>query len=239
MRSNQEQAELRSQFSQEILKARLEIQEETQTHISREIHDNITQVLSFVKLNLAMIVNADEKLKNEKINENRELVSQVITDLRDLSKSLSFEHITKLGLVKTIETEVIRINKSGILAAEIVVDGDVYALGEQRELVLFRIFQEALNNTLKYSGARLLKIGLQYRPEMFNLSLLDDGIGFSIQSPDNLKGAGLRNMKSRATIIGAKATINSTPGKGCKINICLNPLQQHIYADGTNSNRVG
>ena len=116
------------------------------------------------------------------------------------------------------------------MAAEIIIEGDIYPLGEQRELVLFRIFQEGLNNTLKYSGARLLKIGLQYRPEMFNLSLLDDGIGFSIQSPENLKGSGLRNMESRATIIGAKATINSTPGKGCKINICLNPLEQHIYA---------
>jgi signal transduction histidine kinase len=229
----QEQEHLQSAFRQELLKAQIEMQEDTLIHISREIHDNITQVLSFVKLSMAMIAGAEEKQRIERINESRELVAQVINDLRDLSKSLSFEHITKFGLVKTIETETARINKSGLIKITLLIEGEIYTLGEQRELVLFRIFQEALNNTLKHSGARDLKISLQYMPEMFTLTLEDNGSGFSFSSLDNQRGSGLKNMENRATLIGAVATIASSQGKGCKINLALNPLEKRLFTDGT------
>ncbi len=239
LRNQQEKAALQSKFKQEILTARIEIQEDTQAHISREIHDNITQVLSFVKLNLAMLNAASDAQKNERITESRELIAQVITDLRDLSKSLSFEHIINQGLVKSLEAEVVRLNKSGMLSTTLSVLGNAYPLGEQRELVLFRIFQEALNNTLKHSGADSFKIGLEYKPDLFILTLCDNGKGFSIQPADNLKGSGLRNIENRAALVGAKAVISSTPGMGCEIKISLNPLDFDIYNDPTNSDRPG
>jgi signal transduction histidine kinase len=229
---------MQANFRQEFLKARLEMQEQTFAHVSRELHDNINQVLSFVKLNLAMISIADSA-QQARINENRDLIAQVITDLRDLSKSLSFDHITKQGLVKTIENEVNKLNKSGVINAEIVVEGEIYALGEQRELVLFRIFQEALNNSIKHSGANLLKIKLQYIPEMFNLTLEDDGVGFSINSRDHSRGSGLTNIENRATVIGASAKISSSPGNGCSIAVTLNLLQQRLYIDGKHPDSVG
>ena len=228
---------LEANFKQEFLKARLEIQEETFTYVGRELHDNINQVLSFVKLNLAMI-RVEEPAQQTKINENRDLVAQVITDLRDLSKSLSFEHITKLGLVQTIENEVDKLNKSGLIGAELFITGDIYPMGEQRELVLFRIFQEAVNNTIKHSGASHLKISLQYIPEMFNLTLEDDGVGFSANSLDHSRGSGLMNIENRATVIGAVASISSSPGNGCSVNVNLNPLQQIQYIDGKYPNRL-
>src|ERR1700748_2596193 len=110
----EEKEHLKSTFQKELLKTQIEVQEQTLTNVSREIHDNITQVLSFVKLNLGMIDGADQKTQ-EKIIENRELVAQTINDLRNLSKSMSFEHIAQLGLVRTLEKEVERINNSGII----------------------------------------------------------------------------------------------------------------------------
>ncbi|MDB4919775.1 ATP-binding protein [Mucilaginibacter sp.] len=228
---------VQANFRQEFLKARLEMQEQTFAHVSRELHDNVNQVLSFVKLNLAMISNVDSE-QRLKINENRELIAQVITDLRDLSKSLSFEHITKQGLVKTIETEVNKLNKSGIIEASLSVEGDIYPLGEQSELVLFRILQEALNNAIKHSGATHLQIGLQYGAEMFNLTVGDDGVGFLPNSLDNSTGSGLINIENRAAVIGAVATVNSSPGNGCNVNVTLNLLQQRIYIDGNHPDRV-
>ncbi|MCR8561521.1 hypothetical protein KXD93_27955 [Mucilaginibacter sp. BJC16-A38] len=228
---------LEANFRQEFLKSRLEIQEETFAYVSRELHDNINQVLSFVKLNMAMISTADAG-QQTKINENRDLIAQVITDLRDLSKSLSFEHITKQGLVKTIENEVKKLNKSGLINAELIVSGESIPLGEQRELVLFRIFQEAVNNTIKHSGAAQLKISLYYIPEMFNLTLEDDGDGFSVNSLDHSKGSGLTNIENRATAIGASAEINSSPGAGCHVKVTLNLLQQIPYINGTHPDRV-
>jgi len=233
-----EQEKLQSLFQQELLKTRIEVQEQTLTHISREIHDNVTQVLSFVKLNLAIAGKLTAGEKNQKIDESRGLIAQAINDLRDLSKSLSFEHITELGLVKTIAIEAERISKSGIIVIDFKVDGDAYSLGEQRELVLFRILQEALNNVFKHSAAKCLKISLQYSNQLFNLTIADDGVGFS--SDASLKGgSGLKNIENRAALIGAVAVIDSAPGKGCCINITIDPFVQQIYADGNYPNSTG
>lgn len=234
-----EKAELKSAFKQELLKTRLEIQEETLNYVSREMHDNITQVLSFVKLNLGLLGTKLNEPEKTKLNDNRELVAQTITDLRNLSKSLSFEHINALGLVKTLEMEALRINKSGLINMDLAVEGDAYNLGEQRELVLFRIFQEALNNVLKHADAANIKIGLYYNTQMFNLTIEDDGVGFQPELLDDKSGSGLRNMTNRAGLIGAEAVISSSPKKGCTIKLSLNPLLQEIYANGTHSNSPG
>jgi signal transduction histidine kinase len=228
-----------SNFKTVLLQTQIEVQEQTLNHTSREIHDNITQVLSFVKLNLAMAGSVNENEKQFKIDESRELVAQVINDLRNLSKSLSFEHIAELGLIKTIEIEAGRINTSGLLNIELIIEGDDFPLGEERELVLFRIFQEALNNTLKHAQAKHLKISLQYSKEIFNLILEDDGNGFGPNDLNNIGGSGLKNMQNRAALIGAVAIIDSLPGKGCSIKVTLNPLEQHIYADGNYPNSPG
>jgi signal transduction histidine kinase len=229
LKNKQEQEELHANFQQELLKTQLEVQEQTLNYISSEIHDNITQVLSFVKLTLGNIAAGVEEEKKGKILESRELVAQSISDLRDLSKSLSFEHIASQGLIRTIEKETERINKSGLLAISLEQEGTSYPLGEQRELVLFRIFQEALNNTLKHAVAAHLKIFLQYNADLFILSLEDDGSGFSSEKLENKSGSGLRNIKNRATLIGGTAIIDSSPGKGCNIKVILNPLKQQLY----------
>jgi hypothetical protein len=232
LKNKQEQEEREAAYRQELLKTQIEIQEQTFENISREIHDNITQVLSFVKLSLGTLGNTLQDERKIKLNENRELISQSINDLRDLSKSMSFEHIIAQGLIKTIEKEVVRFNKIGLFEISFTVSGRKYSLGEQRELVLFRILQETLNNSTKHSGAKHFKINLQYNHDLFNLTLEDDGSGFSPEQLDmDNRGSGLRNMANRATLIGGNATIESAPGKGCRISVALNPFKQ-LYKDG-------
>jgi len=230
-----EQEQLRSAFSQEILTTQIEVQEQTLSYISQELHDNIGQVLSFIKLNLGTTSLLAEEKKQRKIDESRDLLSQVISDLRDLSKSLSFQQIKQFGLVRAMLIEIERVNKSGLIKITMEVNGDPYALGEQRELVLFRIFQEALNNSLKYAHALNLIINLTFTAELFTLNIADDGIGFSPAVAGEKNGSGLKNMESRANIIGAVATLESEPGQGCTINIILDPLKQ-LNIDGTHTN---
>jgi signal transduction histidine kinase len=237
LKYQQEQEQQQAAFRHELLRAQIEVHEQTLVYISQEIHDNITQVLSFIKLSLAMPNTITEEKKQSKINESRELLSEVINDLRDLSKSLSFEHIKNLGLLKTVESESARINKSGLIKVNVSTTGDTYRLDDQRELVLFRIFQEALNNTLKHSEAKHLNISLQYQPDLFTLMLEDDGNGFSMKLPGTNYGSGLKNMENRATLIGAAATIDSSPGNGCRIKVSLNPFEQRLYTDGYHPDR--
>jgi len=233
-----EQEQLKAAYSQEMLTTRLEVQEQTLHHISQELHDNIGQVLSFIKLNLGTAGGLEEKVKQKKIDESRDLLSQVIADLRSLAKSLSFQQIVEHGLLKAINTEVDRINKSGLLTIDTQVSGEPYSLGEQRELVLFRIFQEGLNNTLKYAHARKLSIRLIYAPELFNLTIADDGVGFSADTAKNQHGSGLKNMESRATLIGAAFKLDSIPGSGSTINVQIDPNKE-LIADGQYSHSAG
>jgi len=229
LKNKKEQDELHANYRQELLKTQLEVQEQTLNYISSEIHDNITQVLSFVKLTLGNIASGVEDEKKSKVIETRELVAQTITDLRDLSKSLSFEYISSQGLIRTIEKEVERVNKSGLIHVSLEQDGSSYPLGEQRELVLFRIFQESLNNTLKHAAAHHLKIMLRYHTDLFMLMLDDDGSGFFVEKLGNKTGSGLRNIENRATLIGGTATIDSSPGKGCSVKVVLDPLRQQLF----------
>jgi signal transduction histidine kinase len=219
-----EKLNLQSNYKHELLKAQLEIQEQTLNNIGREIHDNIGQVLSFVKLSLNPANGNVEQLQ-QKMRDSRELVAKAINDLRDLSKSLNFKHIGHLGLLKAIEIETERVNKSGLLQLHITVTGKPYELGEQCELVLFRIFQESLNNALKHANACNFAIGLQFNAKTFTLTLNDDGQGFAAHDKLNeFSGSGLKNIESRAALIGAVATITSSPGNGCTINLQLNHL---------------
>jgi signal transduction histidine kinase len=231
------QEQLQAEFQQELLKTQIEIQEQTLSNISAEIHDNITQVLSFVKLNLALVDSADGLERKQKITDSRELLAQTISDLRDLSKSLSFEHIKQLGLYETMQLVVEIINKSGLVKVDLEIQGDQYFLGEQSELVLFRIFQEGVNNSLKYSNSNILTITLQYLADLFTLTVQDDGDGFSIETLDRSKGMGLKNIENRAALIGAVATIDSLPGKGCCIKVTFSPEKQILYTDGKHQDR--
>jgi hypothetical protein len=233
-----EQRELKSFYNQELLKTKIEVQEQTLHYISQELHDNVNQILSFVKLNLGLTKNMGADQKQVKIEESRELIAQAISDLRSLSQSLNSDAFTTRGFIASIELDLNRIKKSGILDTSFAVDGDPQELGEQRELVLFRIFQESLNNVLKHANASSLAVNLQYSAEMITLTIEDDGNGFLANGAGE-QGLGLRNIKSRAALIGAQAEILSEPNKGCCVKITIDPLIEQKYADSNYSNSVG
>jgi len=213
---------LKATYEKTILEAQFEIQEQTLRNASQEIHDNIGQVLSYVSLSLDRASGLDESSKNSVIAESRTLVNQSMNDLRDLSKSFSLDNIVSNGLLATIKTETIRLNKSRLIEALLNVGGQPYSIGEHQELVLFRILQEFINNTLKHAKARHLTINIEYGTTMLTLTISDDGVGFDFEAQQNKNGSGLRNMRKRATLIGAEATASSIVGEGSKLIIQLN-----------------
>lgn len=227
-----EKNQLKNNFRQELLKTQLEVHEHTLNHVSQEIHDNIGQVLAFIKLNLGTIKSLPKAEKQERIDESRDLVSHVITDLRDLSKSLSYETLATKGLAETIRTELNRINRAANFSLDFNIIGQSFPLSQQRELVVFRIFQECMQNIIKHSEANQLKITLQYSTELFNLIIQDDGIGFCPDDAIEQVGAGMKNMKSRAKLIDATISITSSSGKGCITKVSLNPSQTQVSFDG-------
>jgi len=229
-----EKVERENSFKQTLLQTQLEIQEQTLKNISQEIHDNIGQVLSLAKLNLGtMDVEQPEKLQ-QKIEDSRMLVGKAIQDLRDLSKSLDADQIKARGLNRAIEYELEMIKKTGSYDTQFNVVGTPYKLDAQRELILFRIVQEILNNIIKHAKASTIEVRLGYEPHELFIDISDDGSGFDLQLLNERNkenpGQGIRNMHNRAKLINAGFSMSSTIGKGTIVTIHL-----PIASNSTNS----
>jgi len=213
---------MQSQHSQALLQTQLEIQEQTLRTISQEIHDNVGQVLSLAKLNLNTLDIEEGVNKEQKIESSIQLVSKAINDLRDLSRSLNGDKIADLGLQDAIDNELKIIANTGHFATQMITSGEPYKLPPQHEMVLFRIVQESLNNTLKHSKAKNIYIELFYEMDVFKMIINDDGGGFDAGRLEATEtGIGLSNMKNRASLVGALFSIQSNPGHGTSVFIQL------------------
>lgn len=216
-----EQKQLKTAFEKELLEAQLEMQEQTMKHIAQEVHDNVNQTLGLAKLNLNTI--PPDKLNGleEKISHTKDLVVKAITDLRNLSKSLHAEAILSAGFEKAIETALNLISKTAAFETSFSVEGEAILIDPQKELILFRTVQEALQNAIKHSGATFIKIGLLYTTGNLQVTIMDNGKGFDHAAVynDPKKGSGLRNMQNRTKMIGAQFSIDAQ--SGTKIQISL------------------
>jgi signal transduction histidine kinase len=213
---------MQTQFQQELLQTQIEIQEQTLKTISQEIHDNIGQILSLAKLNLNTFEDAESINNQTKINDTKNLVSKAINDLRDLSRSLHGDKITELGLQESIANELKILKNTGQYQTEFKITGEPYKLEPQKEMVLFRIVQEAMNNAIKHAKAKNIIIEMAYKAKLVNLIITDDGIGFNnTDLKSTLTGIGLKSMQNRAALIDAVFTIKSTAGSGTEISIEL------------------
>ncbi|MEO6537168.1 MAG: ATP-binding protein [Ferruginibacter sp.] len=217
-----EQEHLKIRFQNELLETQIEIQEQTFKAISQEIHDNIGQVLSLVKLNLYTLPPIPDPSVQEKVDSTKDLVSKVITDLRDISRSLYGDRIKEIGLRDAIVNELKILQNTGRYATSLDIIGTHYKLDPQKEMIIFRILQEAINNSIKHAHAKKISVQLYYGPENFILKISDDGIGFNAQQniPEQ-EGIGLRSMENRSRLIGASWKVESSPGNGTLIIIEL------------------
>jgi two-component system, NarL family, sensor kinase len=218
----QDKEEMKNTFQQEILKAQLEMKEQTLHTVSQEIHDNIGQILSLVKLNLHTVLLEEDNPANAKITVTKELVGKAIQDLRNLSKTLNTEHIVHLKLSEVLRIELDMIQKTGLYTTQLKVKGSERPLDPQKQLILFRIAQETFNNILKHAKAQSIQVWLDYLPEQLTMRIQDNGAGFERSSGSGTeKGTGLNNMYHRARLIGAEFEVNSQLGKGTLTRLTL------------------
>lgn len=223
--SIQEKEQLKADFEKQILESKLEIQEQTFKYISQEIHDNIGQMLSLAKLTIHTM-NPDEPARlPAKIGSAKNLVSKAIDDLRCLSQNLNTDYIIDLGLKASVENELKILQNASQYQINVCTEGDAYRLAQQHELILFRIFQEALQNILKHAQASTITVLLSYTPRQFTLKIADNGRGFDAAAGlTGSSGIGLRNIRHRARLISGLFDVESEPGQGTTVIIQL-PIQ--------------
>lgn len=230
LQNRQEKASLHAQYQQEILQSQIEIQNQTLQHISGELHDNIGQLLSVARLQLN-ILEEEEAPTSEQVRDINDLIGKTIDELRGLSKSLDGDFVKDFGLEESVSHELQRICATGKYQTEVIIEGEPYRLEEKKEIVLFRVVQEILNNTLKHAAAKNIKVKLHYEPTQFTLNVQDDGKGFDFEELMNREmsqsGAGLRNIRRRTELLGGTCNFQTTSGLGTKVQLQL-PIAPQI-----------
>jgi hypothetical protein len=205
-------------FEEEIIQAQTEAQEQTLKNIGWELHDNVGQLLSFASMQLSILKMQVSDDVKEKLKDTSEALSNGLKEVRSLSRTLNNDVILNIGFEKSITNELDRLKKMKFTSAELRIIGEKVEFNDRKhEIIIFRILQEFLSNSVKYSEAKNIAITLDYKPEKIMITAADDGKGFDIDEIE--QGSGLINMKSRAQLIEASLYISSKPGAGVKLTL--------------------
>ncbi|HTD99130.1 MAG TPA: ATP-binding protein [Mucilaginibacter sp.] len=219
----EEKVQMKLIFDTELVKSQMEIREQTMQTIGADLHDNIGQLLSLTSLTLNSVELNNADKARQKIDAALDLTSRSIKEMRLLGKLLQGEQLIGLGLVEAIRHEINWMEKAGQYEIEYIIAGEkIGNSNPDKDLILFRITQEILNNIIKHSQADRIKIKLEYQEESLQLQITDNGTGFNVEAlPEEQRGMGLQNIQKRAGIIGGEVIIRSQPGEGTSIDIFI------------------
>lgn len=219
----EEKSHLQETYANELLKAQMEVKEQTLKTVAYDLHDNIGQLLSLTAITLSAI-NPDDKAKTtEKIALVEDLTKRSIREVKALSKLLDGEALMSKGLAAAIEAELQWLQR--LDNCEVSFDREGYqpiSMGANKETIVFRLFQEIVNNIIQHAQATAIAISLKQTDDDLELSIRDNGIGFNTEQALALKsGMGLNNIQKRTALIGGTAIIKSAPGLGTVITIVV------------------
>jgi signal transduction histidine kinase len=204
------EAELRTSYDRirDIGRRLLTAQEAERARIARELHDDLSQQLVLLRLDLRHAGNNEETLDR---------VDEIARSVHELSHRLHPAKLQLLGLVPSLQALQREKSRSGIAVA--LTHGDIPAgLSPALTLCLFRVVQEALQNAIKYSQATQVLVDLQCDDADLTLTIADDGVGFDLETAWG-KGLGLISIRERVEASGGVVTIRSKAGDGTRVDV--------------------
>jgi signal transduction histidine kinase len=204
----------------------MEVQEVERRHIARELHDEIGQALTVMKINLQAVQRLlDTPALTPYLEESIRTVERTLQQVRNLSLDLRPSLLDDLGLVPALRWYVDRQAQGAGFSAQFAADPLEKRLHPDLEIVCFRIVQEALTNVTRHAQAQRVRVELRQREDELQLIICDDGVGFDVQAALNraAHGAsmGLLGLEERALLVGGQIEIESAPGRGTEIRACF------------------
>ncbi|MGB3468716.1 MAG: ATP-binding protein [Cyclobacteriaceae bacterium] len=206
-------SQARLSYEKELRLVENELSEQLMQQFSRELHDNVGHMLTCLRLELE-----NRKLDNEALFDELETADRYLDEtteqLRLLSRSLNTDYIARNGLIQSMSLEIERYRRLKKFDLDWQHQYGKKDMDSNQELMVFRIFQEILNNAAKHSKARKLNVHIYSEPA-FTLKISDDGVGFDSKSVlQSHNSSGLSNILKRAEMAGLQCQINSTEGEG-------------------------
>jgi signal transduction histidine kinase len=207
----------------------INIQEKERESLSREIHDDIGQLLAALKMGIFRVnKKIPEKLSTikEQMNELSYLVNKTIREIRGLSHALHPPAIEDLGLASAVEELCQDFRSYSEIRIQWDIDPIEKPLQSMTTITIFRLFQEGLHNILKHSRATEIQVSLTSRDDTIEAIIEDNGIGFVVDDVfaplPTRRALGLISMRERLALIGGDLQVISEPGKGTKIIATIN-----------------
>jgi signal transduction histidine kinase len=218
--SHEIETERRSQeFERELRQVETEVSEQVMGQFAQELHDNIGQLLTAMQIQME-----NQKLDHSELAESFKPVEiylgEATQQLRLLSRTLNHDYIGHIGLFAAIQLEVERTNSLKRFKVYWEPVSGVSNLSRNQELLVFRIFQEIIQNALRHSSAKNLVIAVENRNGLFGLKIKDDGNGYNLEKVlQSQKAFGLRNIFKRAILAGLECKIDTSEGNGSIISL--------------------
>ena len=205
-----------------LMQAMIAAGEQEKAKLGRELHDNVNQILSVVRMYLA-VLESGEEAPGISLPKTRALVSTAMEEIRNLSHRLAASYHFETGLapalVDMLQPLAAAAGITLTTALSPYLDSRTHA---EQKLALYRIVQEGISNIVKYAKAKTLHLSITIIHDELRLILKDDGTGFDKKA--TRKGLGLSNIINRAEALGGGAHIQSAPGKGTQLEVWF-PVQ--------------
>lgn len=211
---------IRQEHQISLLSAMLEGQEQERTRLARDLHDGLGGLLSGIKLQLSTISPSLDATHSQLLVENTmQRLDDAMDELRRIARSMMPEILIKYGLGEATIEYCRGLKKTGVKNVVCQVFNFQTTMEHTRQVVLYRIMQELVNNAIKHADAEQILVLLQQTGDTVFLTVEDDGKGFDVAAGSPLKGAGLANIQARVDFLGGKIDIQSETGTGTTILI--------------------
>lgn len=219
-RHEQETILLKTNFENELLKSQMEVQEQTMQTIAGDLHDNIGQMLSLTVVTLSTVNTEDPEKAKQKVAAASELAKRAIKELRQMSRLIYGQELIRGGLTKAINFELEHLQAAGLHQISFASNHQPGQDQNDRDIILFRIFQEVLNNVVKHAEATAIDVLIDHDEQNLSITVKDNGKGFVEEDISKEKrGLGLFSIRKRAALINGQVSINAQNGTEIKITI--------------------
>jgi signal transduction histidine kinase len=201
-------------------------QEKERQRVAQELHDSIGVLLSTAKIHFSNVVkNTSDEETLEMVRKADKLLSEAGEEVRDISHNMMPGVLSKFGLNEAIEDLLDEVSDSGILEVSYNVEELTIRLPEDHEIMLYRVIQELVNNTLKYAAASRIIFSLKKTENHLLIEYTDDGKGFDESNIAKSKSLGISGIRSRIDFLDGTLSIDSRPGQGATFHIEV-PINQ-------------
>jgi signal transduction histidine kinase len=215
-----------SQERGELLNHLITAQEDERKRVARELHDDLGQSLGALALQIEAVEKLIEKDSESAINQlnlTRDLIKETTDRMYDLILALRPSTLDDLGLISALQSHAERCLEGSDIAFELNTDGLTGRLEPEMETTLYRIYQEALTNVRRHSGAKKVSITITMVDGYLESEIRDDGTGFDLSrfesNREGSHGWGLLGIKERVSQMGGELEITALPGRGTIIRM--------------------